>query len=116
MKRFAPLILAAVIGGSPALAADPADALLEARLEAHITFLADDLLEGDLSSYETIVLGVDGMSLEELAAALEEPELKSSVYQIRARLAERNQRFDAAVTAYQAALEKGGPYKLMGND
>jgi hypothetical protein len=46
MKRFAPLILAAVIGGSPARAADPADALLEARLEAHITFLADDLLRG----------------------------------------------------------------------
>ena len=46
MKRCAPLILAAVIVGSPALAADPADALLEARLEAHITFLADDLLRG----------------------------------------------------------------------
>ncbi|MEJ2384239.1 MAG: M28 family metallopeptidase [Xanthomonadales bacterium] len=46
MKRFLPLILTAVLGGAPALAAEPADALLEARLEAHITFLADDLLRG----------------------------------------------------------------------
>ena len=46
MKRFAPLILTALIGGTPAFAADPADTLLEARIEAHITFLADDLLRG----------------------------------------------------------------------
>ena len=46
MKRFAPLILAALLGATPALAVEPADALLEARLEAHITFLADDLLRG----------------------------------------------------------------------
>ena len=46
MKRFAPLILTALIGSTPAFAADPADTLLEARIEAHITFLADDLLRG----------------------------------------------------------------------
>jgi Zn-dependent M28 family amino/carboxypeptidase len=46
MKRWPILIATWALCGAPGLAADPADALLEARLEAHISFLADDLLAG----------------------------------------------------------------------
>ena len=46
MKRFLPMILVAALGAPSVLAADSDDGLLEARLEAHITFLADDLLRG----------------------------------------------------------------------
>lgn len=46
MKKLTKLALLLVMGPLTAMADDPADSLLEARLEAHINFLADDLLRG----------------------------------------------------------------------
>ena len=46
MKNLPILILGWALTAVPAFAADGSDALLTARLEAHVRFLADDLLRG----------------------------------------------------------------------